>query len=59
MAMPMSTASSHVLPRSSEQLACCARRSLGDAYELAWQEWEQLGEAGVWESTAADALPHA
>jgi hypothetical protein len=32
---------------------------LGDAYELAWQEWEQLGEAGVWESTAADALPHA
>jgi Arc/MetJ-type ribon-helix-helix transcriptional regulator len=32
---------------------------LGDAYELAWQEWEQLGEAGVWEPTAADALPHA
>ena len=31
---------------------------LGDAYELAWQEWEQLGEAGVWEPTAADALPH-
>ena len=32
---------------------------LGDAYELAWQEWEQLGEAGVWEPTAADAMPHA
>jgi Arc/MetJ-type ribon-helix-helix transcriptional regulator len=32
---------------------------LGDAYELAWQEWEQLGEAGVWEPTAVDALPHA
>ena len=31
---------------------------LGDAYELAWQEWEESGEAEVWESTAADALPH-
>jgi hypothetical protein len=30
---------------------------LGDAYELAWQEWEQSGEAELWESTAADALP--
>jgi antitoxin MazE9 len=30
---------------------------LGDAYELAWQEWEGSGEAEVWESTAADALP--
>ena len=30
---------------------------LGDAYELAWQEWEQSGEAGLWESTTSDALP--
>ena len=30
---------------------------LGDAYELAWQEWEQSGEAELWEPTAADALP--
>lgn len=30
---------------------------LGDAYELAWQEWEATGEAELWESTAADGLP--
>ena len=30
---------------------------LGDAYELAWQEWEQSGEAQLWEPTTADALP--
>ena len=30
--------------------------SLGDAYELAWHEWEQSGEAEQWESTAADGL---
>ena len=30
---------------------------LGDAYELAWQEWEATGEAALWESTAADGLP--
>ena len=30
---------------------------LGDAYELAWQEWEVTGEAELWESTAADGLP--
>jgi hypothetical protein len=29
---------------------------LGDAYELAWEEWEQSGEAEVWEPTAADGL---
>ena len=31
---------------------------LGDAYELAWEEWEQSGEAELWEPTTADALPH-
>jgi hypothetical protein len=31
---------------------------LGDEYELAWQEWEESGEADLWEPTAADALPH-
>jgi metal-responsive CopG/Arc/MetJ family transcriptional regulator len=30
---------------------------LGDAYELAWEEWEQSGEAELWEPTTADALP--
>jgi Arc/MetJ-type ribon-helix-helix transcriptional regulator len=30
---------------------------LGDAYELAWGEWEQSGEAELWEPTTADALP--
>jgi Arc/MetJ-type ribon-helix-helix transcriptional regulator len=30
---------------------------LGEAYELAWQEWEESGEAELWESTSADALP--
>jgi antitoxin MazE9 len=30
---------------------------LGDAYELAWQEWETTGEAKLWEPTAADGLP--
>jgi len=29
---------------------------LGDAYELAWQEWEESGEAELWESTVADGL---
>jgi antitoxin MazE9 len=31
---------------------------LGDAYELAWNEWEESGEADLWERTAADAMPH-
>ena len=30
---------------------------LGDAYELAWQEWEATGEAELWEPTATDGLP--
>jgi hypothetical protein len=29
---------------------------LGDAYELAWVEWEQSGEDELWEATTADAL---
>jgi hypothetical protein len=32
--------------------------SLGDAYVLAWHEWEQSGEAELWESTAADGVPN-
>jgi Arc/MetJ-type ribon-helix-helix transcriptional regulator len=31
---------------------------LGDAYELAWEEWEQSGEAELWEPTTADVPPH-
>jgi antitoxin MazE9 len=32
--------------------------SLGDADVLAWHEWEQSGEAELWESTAADGVPN-
>jgi antitoxin MazE9 len=42
------------------QLAIALLRTsqLGDAYELAWQEWDESGEAELWEPTAADALPN-
>jgi Arc/MetJ-type ribon-helix-helix transcriptional regulator len=30
---------------------------LGDAYEMAWREWDESGEAELWEPTAADGLP--
>ena len=30
---------------------------LGDAYQLAWEEWEESGEAELWEPAAADGLP--
>ncbi|HEU4909023.1 MAG TPA: antitoxin [Propionibacteriaceae bacterium] len=39
-------------------IALLRTSELGDAYELAWQEWEESGEAEVWEPTAADALPN-
>lgn len=29
---------------------------LGAAYEAAWDEWSQSGDADAWESTAADGL---
>jgi len=29
---------------------------LGDAYADAWQEWEESGNAEVWEPTTADGL---
>ncbi len=29
------------------------------AYEEAWQEWEESGDADVWASTTADGLPDA
>jgi Arc/MetJ-type ribon-helix-helix transcriptional regulator len=29
---------------------------LGDAYETAWQEWDEAGEAELWEPTAVDGL---
>ncbi|MBK1787014.1 ribbon-helix-helix domain-containing protein [Prauserella cavernicola] len=29
---------------------------LGDAYADAWDEWEQTGEASVWEPATADGL---
>ena len=37
-------------------IALLRASELGDAYELAWEEWEQSGEAEVWEPTAADGL---
>jgi Arc/MetJ-type ribon-helix-helix transcriptional regulator len=39
-------------------IALLRAAELGDDYELAWEEWEESGEAELWESTAADALPH-
>jgi hypothetical protein len=37
-------------------IALLRASELGEAYELAWEEWEQSGEAEVWEPTAADGL---
>ena len=37
-------------------IALLRASELGDAYELAWEEREQSGEAEVWEPTAADGL---
>lgn len=30
--------------------------SLGDQYEQAWDEWEESGEAEVWEAVAGDGI---
>ena len=37
-------------------IALLRASELGDAYELAWEEWEQSDEAELWEPTAADGL---
>jgi hypothetical protein len=37
-------------------IALLRASELGDAYELAWTEWEESGEAELWEPTAADRL---
>ena len=29
---------------------------LGDAYANAWQEWEDSGEAGIWDRAVSDGL---
>ena len=29
---------------------------LGDEYEAAWDEWEESGDADLWEVTAGDGL---
>jgi Arc/MetJ-type ribon-helix-helix transcriptional regulator len=29
---------------------------LGHAYEEAWQEWSESGEAAVWEASAGDGI---
>ena len=39
-------------------IALLRASELGDAYELAWQEWDESGEAELWEPTASAALPH-
>jgi antitoxin MazE9 len=39
-------------------IALLRASELGDAYELAWEEWDESGEAEPWEPTAADALPN-
>lgn len=42
---------------SQRAIALLRASELGDAYELAWEEWEQSGEAELWEPTAVDGLP--
>jgi hypothetical protein len=37
-------------------IALLRASELGDAYEQAWEEWEESGEADLWEPTAADGL---
>jgi hypothetical protein len=37
-------------------IALLRASELGDAYEQAWEEWEESGEAELWEPTAADGL---
>ncbi len=32
--------------------------SLGPAYEQAWREWSDSGQADAWESAAKDGLGH-
>jgi antitoxin MazE9 len=39
-----------------QAIALLRASELGDAYELAWEEWEQSGEAELWEPTVADGL---
>jgi Arc/MetJ-type ribon-helix-helix transcriptional regulator len=29
---------------------------LGDAYEDAWREWEESGDADLWDTTVSDGL---
>jgi hypothetical protein len=38
-------------------IALLRASELGDAYELAWQEWDESGEAELWEPIAGDVLP--
>ena len=50
----------HHLGSRSATLARAVRllraAELGPAYADAWREWEESGEADVWESTTADGL---
>lgn len=52
--------SEHGLPSRSAALTKALRvyreLQLGDAYEKAWKEWEESGEADLRDSTAADGL---
>lgn len=32
---------------------------LEDAYAAAWQEWDESGDTGIWDSTTADGISEA
>lgn len=51
------------LPSRSAALQVAVRqlrdRRLEDDYQAAWQEWEDSGEAQLWEASAGDGLADA
>ncbi len=52
-ALPSRSAALH------EAIRHLRRSELAEAYAAAWQEWDESGEAVVWETTTADGLDEA
>ncbi len=52
-ALPSRSAALH------EAIRQLRRSELADAYAAAWQEWDESGEAAVWETATADGLDEA
>jgi Arc/MetJ-type ribon-helix-helix transcriptional regulator len=53
-------ASAHAFPSRSAVLQQAIRvlrlSELNDAYGSAWSEWEEAGEADLWDATAGDGV---